>query len=334
MRRSIALLAIAVVSGPATAAPTALAYYEGRQSNASLEAEATALNSVAADMFAVSLQGVVTGKVPSIVFRVAAANNIGVLAVVSNYAHNGFSSEIAKALLTPGPAQNAAIANIRALAAKGYAGINLDFEGVPHTYRAQYTAFAKRLAAGLHKERTVLVLSLPAKTADNPKDSWTGAYDFAALGQFTDTLQIMTYDENGPWGPPGPVAGLDWVMSCIDYTESVVPVTQISMGMPAYGYDWNLTAGTGTSVSYADIQALIVQTGALPQWNVQYASPWFTYTGANSSSHIVWYENAESITMKATFAAQALVASVSVYALGLDDTAYWQAVAVGLSAAQ
>jgi spore germination protein YaaH len=106
------------------------------------------------------------------------------------------------------------------------------------------------------------------------------------------------------------------------------------MGMPAYGYDWNLTAGTGTSVSYADIQALIVQTGALPQWNVQYASPWFTYTGANSSSHIVWYENAESITMKATFAAQALVASVSVYALGLDDTAYWQAVAVGLSAAQ
>jgi len=334
MSKSFALLAVALLCGPAAASPAAMAYYEGSQSNASLEAEAAVLNTVATDTFTVNKAGLVKGKVSPTLLQVASANNIALLAVVSNWSRHGFSGGILKALLTPGAAQNAAIANMAALALQGYAGINLDFEGVPHTDRAQYTAFAQLLATALHNEGKTLVLSLPAKTVDNPNDSWTGAYDFAALGQFTDTLQIMTYDENGPWGPPGPVAGLDWVTACIDYTETVAPAARISMGMPAYGYDWNLTAGTGTSVSYADIPALIAQTGAVPQWNTQYASPWFTYTASDGSSHVVWYENTESITMKASFAAQAVVASVSVYTLGLEDPDYWQAVAAGFAAAR
>jgi spore germination protein YaaH len=46
---------------------------------------------------------------------------------------------------------------------------------------------------------------------------------------------------------------------------------------------------------------------------------------------VVWYENAQSISLKATLAASDSVASVSVWALGLEDPSYWQAIAAGFS---
>ena len=52
----------------------------------------------------------------------------------------------------------------------------------------------------------------------------------------------MTYDQNGSWWTtPGPVAGKEWMRRALQYAVSAVPSTKILMGLPAYGYDWNLT---------------------------------------------------------------------------------------------
>ncbi|MEJ0047804.1 MAG: glycosyl hydrolase family 18 protein [Rhodospirillales bacterium] len=68
------------------------------------------------------------------------------------------------------------------------------------------------------------------------------------------------------------------------YAESVVPKAKISLGFPAYGYDWNLTAGGGDTIAWNQVPALIKRTGAVPQWDDATSSPWFTYTAANGSS--------------------------------------------------
>jgi len=314
------------------AAPLPMAYYPDASGLASLKAEATTLKIVAADSYDVTAKGVVSGSVPTSVRTVTINHKILLLPTVSNWSGNNFQSSIAKALLTPGAAQNAAITAITALATKGFGGINIDFESVPHKLRPQYTAFVQTLAAALHKESKILVLSVPAKTADDPNDSWAGAYDFASLAPLADILQVMTYDENGPWGAPGPVAGLDWVTQCIDYTKTVVPLAKISMGMPAYGYDWNTTKSTGVTINYNAVPALIAATGATVQWDTPSSSPWFTYNAANGDSHTVWYENPQSITAKAQFAALTGVQSVSEWALGEDNAGYWKAVEAGFSA--
>jgi len=323
----------AVVFAPAlaSAAPAEMAYYEDSGSLPSLQAEAGTLGIVAADLYDVNINGKVTGRVPGKVTSITTAHGITLLATVSNWAGNGFKGKIATAVLTPGTAQDQAVAGMVAVAKKSIAGINVDFEAVPHKERALYTAFAQRLAGALHTAGRILVLSVPAKTADDPNDSWAGAYDFSALGGIADTLQVMTYDENGPWGPPGPVSGLDWMTACLTYTLSVVPAARVSLGFPAYGYDWNLTAGGGSTIAWNQVPALIAKTGAVPQWDAPTSSPWFSYTAANGTSHVVWYENAQSISLKATLAASESVASISVWALGLEDPSYWQAVAAGFS---
>jgi spore germination protein YaaH len=323
-------LALLLAASPAQAAPAVMAYYEGAGSNAALTQFAGDLQIVAADLFDVDATGRVTGRVPAKLSNLTTRNHIQLLVTVSNYGAHGFDAAIAHAILTPGAAQTRAIAGMVA-AAKTHTGLNLDFENVRHTDRAAYTAFAQTLAAALHAQNLIEVLSVPAETRDDPKDGWTGAYDFAALAQNADLLQIMTYDENGPWGAPGPVAGLDWVTACIDFSRTVVKLAKISMGVPAYGYDWNLTAGGGAAIAYDAVPALLARTGATPQWDRPSASPWFAYTARNGASHVVWYENARSIALKAHFAAGAALGGVSVFALGDDDADFWTAMATGFS---
>jgi spore germination protein len=309
----------------AAAAPAELAYYADSNSYPSMKAEAGTLNIVAADLFPVNINGHLTGHLPAKVATLAKSNGIALFATVSNYAGNGFKATIATAILTPGAAQDQAVAGMLRVA-KTLAGINLDFEAVPHKERALYTAFSQRLATALHAAGRQLILSVPAKSADLPNDSWAGAYDYAALGAIADTLQVMTYDENGPWGPPGPVAGLDWTTACLTYAESVAPASRISLGLPAYGYDWNLTSGGGGTVNWNQIPALLKKTGATAQWDAATSSPWFSYTASNGASHVVWYENARSVALKSGLAAAKSAASVSVWALGLENPAFWHAV--------
>ena len=324
MTRLAALALFIAAVAPAHGAPAVMAYFEGPGSNAALSQFAGNLQSVAADLFDADINGNITGRIPRRLSDLAAKDNLQLLVTVSNYGAHGFDAAVAHAILTPGTVQANAIAGMLA-AAKHHTGLNLDFENVHRGDRAAYTAFAQTLATALHEHGLIEVLSVPAETRDDPKDGWTGAYDFASLGRAADVLQVMTYDENGPWGAPGPVAGLDWVKACIDFADSVVPRAKISMGVPAYGYDWNLSKGGGAAIAYNAVPALLAQTGATPQWDQGSSSPWFSYTARNGSLHVVWYENNRSIALKAALAATTEISGVSMFALGDDDADFWTA---------
>ena len=78
-----------------------------------------------------------------------------------------------------------------------------------------------------------------------------------------DVMQLMTYDENGSWGEPGPSAGLDWVEQSVKYAASMVAPAKISFGIPAYGYDWDLTdPSNNTQIVWTAIAPLVASTKA------------------------------------------------------------------------
>jgi len=322
---TVATLLLTLNAGAGHAEPSMLGYYADDTSMPALKAEASILATAAVDLYDVDIDGNVTGTLPAAVRSVATPHHISLLAVVSNYGTSDFDPAIAIAILTPGPAQDHAIDGMVRVS-EGLAGIDLDFEAVPPKERPHYTAFVARLAHALHVAKRVLMLSVPAVTRDDPTDSWAGAYDYPALGKNADTLQVMTYDENGPWGPPGPVSGLDWMTQCLAYAQSVLPPGKVNLGFPAYGYDWNLTTGSGVTVSWTEAAARLAKTGATPKWDDATSSPWFRYKAADGSAHEVWYENARSITLKAELAAQKQAAGISVWALGLDSPSLWRAI--------
>jgi spore germination protein YaaH len=322
-------VAAALASGAASAATgRIMAYYE--DAIGALRADASIVDQLPTDSFLVNGKGAITGSAPQDALNVAHAHGMQTFAVISNYGATDFSPAIVHALLNDQAAVKDFIANaLKLLSAHGYAGVNIDFEAIPPKDRAAYSRFAQALYKAVHAAGKLVMLSIPAMESDNPSDDWSGAYDLAVIGKATDIVQYMTYDENGPWGAPGPVAGLDWVTACLRYAVGVVPAAKISLGLPAYAYDWDLTAGTGDTVDWKSIPALIANTGATPQWDARSSSPHFSYTAGNGHKHAVWYENARSITLKSNLVRSHNLMGVSVWEVGDDDSGFWKAVRAG-----
>ncbi len=111
-----------------------------------------------------------------------------------------------------------------------------------------------------------------------------------------------------------------------------MPKTKISLGLSAYGYDWDVTHHKGDTLAWNATPALISRTHATPKWDSATSSPYFNYKATDGSSHVVWYENDHSVGLKAGLAKTKDFASVSVWALGLDNPSYWDAITTGFSA--
>lgn len=329
-RLAVALIAAATpMSGAASAADEKImAYYE--DAIGALRADASIVQQLPTDSFLVNGKGSIRGTAPQDALKVAHAHGMQTFAVISNYGATDFSPAIVHALLNDQAAVKDFIANVlKLLPAHGYTGVNIDFEAIPAKDRAAYTRFVQALYKSVHAAGKQVMLSIPAMERDDPSDDWSGAYDLAVIGKATDIVQYMTYDENGPWSAPGPVAGLDWVTACLRYAVSVVPAAKISLGLPAYAYDWDRTAATGVSVDWKAIPGLISRTGAQPQWDAKSSSPYFRYTAGNGHKHVVWYENARSITLKSRLVRIKNLMGVSVWVLGADNADFWKAVRAG-----
>lgn len=303
----------------------ALSYYFEYESLVSMKTELNRLNFVSFDMFALNgVKGKIRGNYPNRAKKAMNGETKGLLCV-SNYARNNFQMKPAHILLHHQKSVHELIKNLVSEATNdGFIGVNVDFENLAKDDREKYSGFIHQLASELHANNLILVVSVPAMEQDSPKVGYLGAYDYQSLGQNVDILQVMTYDEYGPWEmKPGPVAGLDWVEKCINYAKTVVPMSKISMGVPAYGYDWDLTARSATTVTWVQIPALIGTNTV--NWDSQTSSPWFTYTDKNGHHHEVWFENAQSIQLKGNFARSAGIGGVSVWALGEEDQSFWNA---------
>jgi spore germination protein YaaH len=295
---------------------------------------------VSADVYAVQFDGTITGGDDFGVVAFCKARGIEVYACVSNYNTDpnvdDFDAELAHAAIVTH--RGAVIARLVALATSGgYDGVNIDFENLAFSRdieddRAAFAAFIHELAARLHALGLKLAISMPGKTEDSIDDDWSYPFDYAALAEDADLLQLMTYDQHGPWSEPGPVSGADWVEDCVAYAVSVVDPAKLLIGLPAYGYDWDLTDSdpeswtySATSFSWSGIAALLAQPGAIERWDTASQSPFVTYI-ERGHRHEAWFENAESLRAKTALIAEYGLAGLSMWSLGQEDANFWSTV--------
>lgn len=206
----------------------------------------------------------------------------------------------------------------------GYDGVNVDIEGVTPTDRQQLTGFMAELAPKLRALRASVTMAVPAKTYD-ATTGWGGAYDYAALAPHVDLVVLMAYDYHSKGSRPGPVAPVGWVRSAADYATSQLGPEKVVVGLPLYGYDWNLTAKTAASTRYSQIVELAAVPGAVSSYDAASESGRLTYA-KDGQAHEVWYEDARSLDAKLAVVRAAGVAGVGMWRLGQEDPRVWSSV--------
>ncbi len=318
----------------------ALAYYTGDQeSYDSFAMFSDYLNYLAVDVFTVQMDGNITGADDLGVVPLAHSRAIEVFACVSNYNNDPSVEDFDPALAHAATVtyRSQVIENMLALALRdGYDGVNVDFEGLAYSSdidedRAAFTAFIRELAQALHAKKLKLIVSVPAATATSRENTWAYPFDLAALGDAADLIQLMTYDQHGSWSAPGAVAGADWVGESLRYALSQIATDKLLIGLPAYGYDWDLTASNieagsfdAADVSWKEIPVLLKKPSVQQGWDATALSPFLTYT-ENGHTHEVWYENADSIRKKVELMKEYDLAGFSVWAVGKEDAVFWEA---------
>ncbi|HEX9015270.1 MAG TPA: glycosyl hydrolase family 18 protein [Chloroflexota bacterium] len=232
------------------------------------------------------------------------------------------SPDAAHAFLSSAALRASAIDNlVRAVAA--YDGICIDFEGLAPGDRDYLTAFMTDLAGRLRPAGKLVSMALSAKS-DDSATGWAGALDYAALAPQADLFVVMGYGyRTSRSSVPGSVAPRSWVESAVAYAVSRIPAQKVLLGVPLYGYDWDVTSGPPAKVvRYPDSIALASQYGASIQYDPVQGSAHFSYY-ANGHSHEVWFEDRSTTQARLTLVARYGLAGFAGWRLGQEDPAVW-----------
>ncbi len=295
------------------------AYYvpDDPRSYRSLKASHVYLDIVSPDAWRIEPNGSITSRIQPEVVTQMREWGLKVVPMVSKWSWydtmHGF-------FVSPAARSRAAQA-IAALVVDGkYDGVNIDIEHIEARDGAALEAFVAEVAAGVRGQGRLVTIALPARTARRNDHA---AFNYARLGALSDLVVVMAYDYGYADGDPSQVAPLPSVREVVDYTVSQIPRGKVMLGIPWYGYDWNIT--TRQRARYVGFREVIARTGT-HGYDPQAQAPRVQYTAAGQR-HQVWYENAQSVRQKFNVVVERDLGGWAVWRLGYDDPAIWSLIA-------
>lgn len=227
-------------------------------------------------------------------------NNSAPLATITNLTENVFSPELTSEILNNPSTSQTLIDNIFTLVStRGYAGVNIDFEGTLAEDRDSFSTFLSALGDRLHAAGLLLTIAIHPKTSE--ETPWLLGYDYVAIGSVVDFMFIMAYDWHHIAGEPGPVAPINEVRKAIEFALERVDSSKIILGVPLYGYDWRLPYNPNTfatAISNQDAIDLAMRQNSPINYSEEYQSPYFYYVDNLGQNHVIWFEDARSIAEK------------------------------------
>lgn len=296
-----------------------------------------AIDVLAAQAYQVDEHGIVWGYVDPQIMNIAKTHSIKIMPLVTNAlydkekTHLFFQNETA---LT-----HAIQSLVNACKQFHYYGMQLDFENIGIADRESLTHFYTLAAKALHDAGFAVSVALPPRLQDDPTPSfiqkrfyenWEAAYDFKKLGEISDFVTIMAYNQHGNSTAPGPTADIRWVETTLQYALKYIPANKISLGIPAWSNYWytgrdhetNKVTFKMAALNYPHIMYLLSKFNVNLVWNneekISYSI--FSHDWLN---HYAFVEDVTSFKAKVALAEKYHVAGISVFALGMEDPRIW-----------
>jgi spore germination protein len=241
------------------------------------------------------------------------------IATITNLTETGFNREMASQVLNNPQVRQNLINNIYTLlSSKGYAGVNIDIEGVAPEDRDMFSTFLRLLRDRLKPEGYLATIAVPPKTSDDIP--WLKGYDYGAIGATMDLVFIMAYDWHHAGSEPGPVAPFQEVRRTIEYASYHIGKSKIILGVPRYGYDWTLPVSPESRArAISSIGATqLAQRNQVPIfYSEEFKAPSFHYVDENGSRHVVWFEDPRSFGEKFNLVREYQLRGMGAWQLGL-----------------
>lgn len=229
-----------------------------------------------------------------------------------------FDNNLISAIVQNPTARDNLISNlITVMGAKGYRGLDIDFEFIKAQDRNLFTEFVRVCTEQMHAQGYQVSVALAPKTSADQRGLLYEGKDYAALGAIADHVLVMTYEWGYTYSPPMAVAPINQVRRVLEYAVTEIAPEKISMGIPNYGYDWPLPYERGITraqtIGNVEAVRIAIDQGAEIQFDELAGTPYFNYTD-NGVIHEVWFEDVRSLQLKFNLIKE----------FGLRGPGYWQ----------
>lgn len=138
--------------------------------------------------------------------------------------------------------------------AKGFDGIDIDFEGKYAETKPYFSLFLKGLYVRMGNKWVMCTIEARTPISSRysstpPKDAGVYANDYNAINKYCDRVRIMAYDQGAidvtlnkaRYAPYIPVADPGWVEKVMELTSKSIPKKKLVIGVATYGYEYKVT---------------------------------------------------------------------------------------------
>ena len=233
------------------------------------------------------------------------------------------------------------------MALHGADGVNIDFEFVPGSVKAEFVTFMADLTDAV---REVAPNGGPGHvTLAGPAVDWTGGYDYDELLAATDGIMVMGYGYHYSDGPPGPNAPLfgggiwgpysvAWTIDDYFTYGGDAYRERIFFGLPWYGRRWPVASeevpgealGSGKAVWFDVALEESEQYGA--SYDSDSHTPYY-HKVMEGQLWQVWFDDPDSFGEKLAYIDAQGLGGIGLWALGYEGAAgaYWDEIAEHLT---
>lgn len=260
---------------------------------------------------------------------IAHRNNVKIFPVVHNllYRPGGttLAKNVVKVLVSNAQNRTAFAFNLLNLIQKyNFDGVNIDIEDVFMEDSANLSLLYAEIARVLRPRGYFFSASVPSRVSDQPFNPFSDPFDYAAIGNAVDEFVAMLYNEHGwPGSGPGPVVSIGWMERVLKYTITKMPKEKVVGAVSVFGFDFNLTTGRNTYVTYNMAVNLANRYNKQIIFDEKTQTPMFAYVDAQGNQHEVWFENARSIYAKIKLAWDLGIKGIALWRLGMEDENIW-----------
>jgi spore germination protein YaaH len=334
---AVAILCLATATAQAQKLESLWYSTSGENSTKSFLTNASHIDIVAPQVFALTAKGTIAGKVDPRVIAKAKEAGVKVMPLVTN---PGFNQSLIHTIVSNPAISKKAVESLVALCRDNhFDGIQFDIENIHVKDKDALTRFMRDAATALHAIRCTVSAAVVPRASDDPGptnyhkwmyENWRGAYDYKALAEALDFISYMTYAQHGGSSTPGPVAGYSWMEECLKFALAQgVPSEKISLGIPSYSDYWysSYSAKDGarvraTDISFEHATQLLAKSGAQLTWDDREKAAWAMWSNAGVYEYL-WIEDARAFAAKVELARRYKLRGYSVWVLGMEDPAVW-----------
>ncbi|MBI2601279.1 hypothetical protein HYW42_04995 [Candidatus Daviesbacteria bacterium] len=204
-----------------------------------------------------------------------------------------------------------------------YLGVDIDWEEINPKDQQAFTAFIKNLSEVMHQNNLTLTVSVHPQTGKFTDRAIARGYNLKALSESADAVKIMAYDFHNQNSNPGAITPLSELTKVLKYTVSIVPTEKVILGLPTYGYDWEIGSGKAAdAVSFTESLERVNKNNGQTTRDMESFSLVGSYT-VDGKKHLIWFEDAQTISKMIEKARVTGIYQFSFWRIGVEDPGLW-----------